>query len=71
MDLSGSHSRLFSGLTVIGAVNIIGALSNPFPIYTVVQHWLLATNCDCNAIGLLLSRHSCTKIDNQCMYVHG
>ena len=28
------HSRLFSGLIVIDAVNIIGVLSDPVPIYT-------------------------------------
>ena len=27
---SGSHSRLFSELIVIGAVNIIGVLTNPY-----------------------------------------
>ena len=29
-----------------------GALSDAVPIYTVVQHCLLATNHDCIAIGL-------------------
>ena len=41
------HCRLFSGLTVISTVNITGALSDPVPIYIVVQHWLLAINHDC------------------------
>ena len=41
-DYNGSgwdsmHSRLFSGLIVISAVNIIGVLSDPVLIYTVVQ----------------------------------
>ena len=42
---SGSHSRLFSGLIVIGNVNIVGALSDPVLIYPVDQLWLLATDC--------------------------
>ena len=32
----GSHIRLFSGLIVIGAVNVIGVLSNPVPSYISV-----------------------------------
>ena len=32
---SGSHSRLFSGLLVIGTVNTVGALNDPVSIYKV------------------------------------
>ena len=52
-----SHSRLFSGLVVIGAVNIIGILNDPVPIQV-----FLATDCDCIAVGLLLSLHPCIII---------
>ena len=62
---SGSYSRQFSGLLVIGTVDIIGVLSNPVPIYmyTVVQRWLLATDRDCIAIGLSLSLHPCIELN--------
>ena len=60
----GSHSRLFSGLIVIGTVLLAsGVLSDPVLFDTVVQHWLLATNHDCIAVGLSLSLHPCSKID--------
>ena len=53
-----------SGLIVIGTVNMwctkaVGYLS----IYIVVQHWLLATDYDCVAVGLLLTVHLCSKIN--------
>ena len=60
--MSGSHSRLFSGMIVIGTVNIIGILSDPVPIFTGVQHWLLATNRDRIAVGLSLSLYPCIKL---------
>ena len=59
------QQAFFSGLTVIGAVNIIGAINDLVPIYTVVQHWLLATNRDCIAVGLSLSLHPCSEIVHQ------
>ena len=52
-------------ILIIGAVNIVGILSDLFPIYSVVQHWLLARDCDRVAFGLLLSLHRCSKIDYQ------
>ena len=47
----------------VSVVNIIGVLSDPVPIYTAVQHWLLATNHDRIATGLSLSLHPCSKTD--------
>ena len=51
-------------ILIIDAVNIIGILSDPFPIYSVSQHWLLATDSD-RVVGLLLSLHPCSNIDYQ------
>ena len=56
MDLGQDPTAgFFSGLIVIGTINITGALSDLVPSYTVVQHWLLATDHDCIAVGLSLS----------------
>ena len=52
----------FSGLIVIGTVNITGVLNDPIPFYTAVQHWLMATGLDHTVVGLLLSLHPCNKI---------
>ena len=57
----------FSGLIVVNA-NIFGTLSDPAPINTVVQHWLLATNHDRIDVGLLLSLHLYSKIVNLLNY---
>ena len=54
-------SSLFSGLIVISTVNIIGIVSDLVPIYTVVEHWLLANDHDCIAVGFSLSLHPCGK----------
>ena len=41
------------------------ALRDPVPIDTVVQHWLLATNRDCIAVGLsLVSIHAVKIVQN-------
>ena len=59
MDQGRDPQQPFSGLIVIGTVNIIGVLSDPVSIYTVVQHWRLATDCDRIAVGLpLVSIHA-------------
>ena len=50
-------------MIVIGAANIIAVLSDTVPSYTVVQHWLLATDHDHIAVGLSLSLHPCSKIN--------
>ena len=60
MDSGQDNTEKFWGLIVISAVNIIGVLSDPVPIYTVVQHWILAIDCDCIAIGFSLSLHPCS-----------
>ena len=64
MDQVGITQQAFLGLIVIGTVNIIGALSNLVPFYIVVQHWLLATDCNCIAVGLSLGLHPFSKIGN-------
>ena len=33
----------------------------PTYMYVVVQHWILAIDCDRIAVGLLLSHHPCIK----------
>ena len=53
----------FSVLIVVGTVNIWSAKLLSL-IDTVVQHWLLAIDCDCIAIGLSfesppINRDSC------------
>ena len=62
---SGSHSRFFSGLIVIGILLTSGALSDQVLIYTVVELRLLATNYNCIAAGLSLSLNLCFKIDSK------
>ena len=59
MDRGQDPSAGFLGLIVIVAVNIIGVLNDPVPIYTVVQHWLLATDHHDIAVGLLLGLRPC------------
>ena len=49
-------------IIVIGAVNIIGIISDLVPNYTVVQHWVLSTDRDLIAVGMLLSFDSCSEI---------
>ena len=44
----------------MGAINIIGVLSDPVLFYIAFQHWFLATNCDCITINLSLSLHPCS-----------
>ena len=55
---------LVSGFIVIDAVNILGIIGDPVPIYqyTVVQHWLLTTDYNHIAVGSSLSLHPCSKI---------
>ena len=65
MDRVGiPQEALVFGVTVIVAVDIIGILSNPVPIYmyTVVQQCILDTDYDCIVVGLLLKLHSGSKI---------
>ena len=50
----------YSGLIVIDTVNLLhGALSDQVLIYTVVKHWLLATDRHCITLSLLLNLHLC------------
>ena len=59
MDLGRDPTAdLFSGLIVISAVNLIGIESDLVPI----EHWLLATNGDCIAVGALLSPYPCSEM---------
>ena len=56
---------VFMALIVISAVNNIGTPNDPVPIYTVVQHCLLATDHNRIAVGLSsLSLYPCSKINN-------
>ena len=36
-----------------------GTLSDLFSVYSVVEHWLLTTECDCITIGLSCSLYPC------------
>ena len=36
-------------------------LNDPIPIYTVIQHWLLATDSNCIAVDFLLTLQPCSK----------
>ena len=49
-----STAGFFSGLIVVTS----GALSDLVFIDAVVQHWLLANDCDCIAVGLLFESPS-------------
>ena len=68
-DLVGISQQAFSGLIIISDVDIIGILSGSVHtcMYTVVQHYLLATECDCIAVGLLFESPSMCKIDGDIM----
>ena len=53
----------FSGLIVTVSVLLTsGALSDPVLIHTVVQHWLLAIDRDCIAVGLSFESPSMRNI---------
>ena len=53
MDPSWDPTAGFFQGSLLSVLLTSDALSDPVPIDTVVQHWLLATDCDCIAVGLL------------------
>ena len=66
-------SLLWDTNQVISTVDIWCTISDPVLIYNVVEDWLLATDCDCIAVGLSLRVHLCYKIwlsHNCCVYLN-